>query len=171
MPASPLDRIVLRAFAMSDEVWARHANPWSVWTRVPVLPLLVLAIWSRDWIGWWCLLPVAAVALWTWLNPRVFPKPASIDSWASRAVLGERVWVERHSAPLPAHHLRAARWLTAVALAGMVPLAWGLITLEVWPTVLGLVLVYGGKLWFLDRMVWLYADMKDNDPRYKSWLY
>jgi hypothetical protein len=28
-----------------------------------------------------------------------------------------------------------------------------------------------GKLWFVDRMVWLYEDMKDATPEYRSWLY
>ncbi|WP_377193710.1 DUF6653 family protein [Ruegeria meonggei] len=38
---------------MKDEVWLRHANPWSVWARVLTpLPLLALAIWSRAWIGY-----------------------------------------------------------------------------------------------------------------------
>jgi hypothetical protein len=27
----------------------RHANPVSVWTRFAVLPLLALAVWSREW--------------------------------------------------------------------------------------------------------------------------
>ena len=67
----PSDQIA-QAFAMSDEVWARHANPWSVWTRFSILPLLVAAIWSRVWIGRWALLPTAAVVLWAWLNPRLF---------------------------------------------------------------------------------------------------
>ncbi|MGH1393463.1 MAG: DUF6653 family protein [Trichormus sp.] len=28
-----------------------------------------------------------------------------------------------------------------------------------------------GKLWYLDRMVWLYTEMKDINPEYRSWLY
>ena len=32
-------------------------------------------------------------------------------------------------------------------------------------------LIYLGKMWFLDRMVWLYEDMKDTTPEYRSWLY
>ena len=46
------DRIVAKLMAMSDEVWMRHANPWSGWTRIAVFPLWFLAIWSRVWIGW-----------------------------------------------------------------------------------------------------------------------
>lgn len=36
---------------MTDAVWQRHANPISGWSRVPVLPLLALGIWSRVWFG------------------------------------------------------------------------------------------------------------------------
>ena len=60
-------------FQMTDDVWARHANPWSVWTRYMALPLLIMAIWSRVWLGWGSLMPIAIVLLWIWLNPRVFP--------------------------------------------------------------------------------------------------
>lgn len=42
---------IARAHRMDDAAWARHANPWSVWTRVPILLLLALAIWSRAWIA------------------------------------------------------------------------------------------------------------------------
>lgn len=31
--------------------------------------------------------------------------------------------------------------------------------------------VYAGKVWFLDRMVWLYEDMKEVTPEYSGWLY
>ena len=63
-------------FRMTDEVWARHANPWRVWTRF-----------------------------------------------------------------------------------------------SVWETIFGMVIVILGKSWFLDRMVWLYDEMKDANPDYRSWLY
>jgi hypothetical protein len=83
-----MEKVLLRLFGMSDEVWARHVNPLSVWTRMPIIALLALAIWSRTWLGWWCLVPLAAVAIWTWLNPRVFAKPRTTKHWSSRSVLG-----------------------------------------------------------------------------------
>lgn len=61
-----------RAMAMDDATWQRHVNPWSVWTRVPIIGLLVLAIWSRVWLGWWCLVPIAALVVWAVVNPRAF---------------------------------------------------------------------------------------------------
>ena len=67
-----------------EDAWRRHANPWSVYTRIPIPVLLVAAIWSRAWIGWWSLVPVGLVLIWTLVNPRVFPAPRSLDSWASR---------------------------------------------------------------------------------------
>jgi hypothetical protein len=61
-----------RVFGLQGDSWMRHANPASVWTRFTVLPLLALSIWSRAWLGWWCLLPVALSIAWMLLNPRVF---------------------------------------------------------------------------------------------------
>ena len=37
---------------------------------------------------------------------------------------------------------------------------WGLIKLSAWETIFGMVIVLIGKSWFLDRMVWLYDEMK-----------
>ena len=48
-----------RLMAMDDAAWTRHANPWSGISRFSCGPLLILAIWSRDWIGWWSLIPIA----------------------------------------------------------------------------------------------------------------
>jgi hypothetical protein len=55
--------VIADAFRMTDDVWRRHANPWSVYTRFAAIPPLIMAIWSRTWIGLWCLLPIALAGL------------------------------------------------------------------------------------------------------------
>ncbi|MBJ3777595.1 hypothetical protein JCR33_17955 [Acuticoccus sp. 2012] len=144
--------------AMDEATWRRHASPWSVWTRVPILPALALAIFSRAWIGWWALLPVALLVVWTFLNPRVFAPPRGPPGWATRAVWGERLWLARHERPVPRHHAEAARRLTLASGLGLPILAYGLIALDGWATVAGTILAAGAKLWFVDRMVWLYDE-------------
>jgi hypothetical protein len=164
-----LERGIARAFSMDEATWRRHASPWSVWTRVATLPLLVLAVWSRAWLGPWAVGPVALLLIWTWLNPRLFPAPRSTDNWASRGVMGERVWLNRREVAIPSHHRLVPHLLVAVAAAGGLLTIWGLAELALWPTLLGTALVFLGKLWFVDRMVWLYEDMKDVTPEYRSW--
>lgn len=148
---------------MDDAVWARHASPWSVWTRIPILPLLALAIWSRVWLGWWCFALIGAIIVWTYLNPRIFPAPDHLDAWASKGVLGERVFLARKAKPIPQHHASWGILLSVVAGVGLIPMIYGLWALEVWPVLLGLTITVGGKLWFLDRMVWLLADSEKSD--------
>jgi hypothetical protein len=86
---SGTEQAMIKAFGLTDEGWQRHANPWSVYTRIPIPALLALAIWSRKWIGRRSLLPIVAVCVWTAVNPRAFPPPRSADRWASQAVLRE----------------------------------------------------------------------------------
>ena len=160
-----IERKIANAFALDDGTWQRHANPWSVLLRNTVLPLLVLAFWSRLWLGWYAVVPVALALLWTWLNPRIFPPPASFGSWASRAVLGERVWLNRDMVAVPVRHRTVPNILSAISGTGMLFVVWGVLVFDVWPTIVGMVAVYCGKIWFLDRMVWLWEDMKDN-PAY-----
>jgi hypothetical protein len=164
-----IERKIAGLFRLDDEAWRRHANPWSVILRNTALPLLVLAFWSRAWIGWWAVVPVAAALLWTWLNPRLFPPPRSFDHWTSESVLGERVWLNRDAVPVPVHHRRAPNVLSAVGGVGALFVLWGVLTLGVWPTLFGAALVYLGKLWFLDRMVWLWRDTRDTREEYREW--
>ena len=49
-----------RMMAMDDAAWARHANPWSVYSRMSILPLMTLAIYSRVWLGG------VRCCLWRW---------------------------------------------------------------------------------------------------------
>lgn len=157
---------------MNDEAWIRQANPWSGWTRfTTVLPLLILAIWSRVWLGWWALIPIAVAVLWMLLNPHIFPKPSSTNHWISKGVLGERVWLNRDRVPVPPHHQYVPDILNTIAAVGGVFVVWGLVVLNVWYTIFGFTLVTVGELWYIDRMVWLYSEMKDVDPEYQSWLY
>ena len=55
-------------------------------------------------------------------------------------------------------------------IVGMILAIYGIVMLYVWPAILGIALAYLGKSWYLDRMVWLYEDMK-HIPEYKKWLY
>jgi hypothetical protein len=144
---------------MTDEVWAGHANPWSRWSRFTCLPLIALAVWSRLWIGYWAWLAVLLALLWTWLNPRIFARPESTDNWASKAVLGERLWLNRSNVAVPAHHFAVITVLKIVTAAGAELCIAGLIMLDAAVTVFGVLFATIGKSWFLDRMVWLYQEM------------
>lgn len=145
--------------AMDERIWRRHANPLSVWTRIPIAPLLVLSIYARIWIGWQCLIPIGILILWTWLNPRAFPEPKRFTSWSSRGVFGERLFLNRRNVPIPNHQRAAALRLAVVSALGVPPTIYGLIVLDPWATAFGTSLIMLGKLWFVDRMAWLYDEM------------
>lgn len=115
--------------------------------------------WSRAWIGWWSLIPVASCLIWTLVNPRVFPPPRTLDHWASRSVMGETRWARRKSAPLRPRHRTAPVVLSVLSAAGLPFLIWGLVVLDPWMTLFGLAVQMAGKLWFLDRMALLYDDV------------
>ncbi|HYN39726.1 MAG TPA: DUF6653 family protein, partial [Rhodospirillales bacterium] len=131
----------------------------------------IAAIWSRAWLGWWALLPVGIVVAWLVWNPRAFPPPRSTDNWASKAVLGERIWVGLKGDEIPPRHRVVPGVAAGISMLGLPFLAWGLIVLDLAITSLGAIVVILAKTWFVDRMVWLFEDMKDSKPEYRSWLY
>ncbi|MAZ15645.1 MAG: hypothetical protein CL535_04855 [Ahrensia sp.] len=158
-----IDKAISASMAMDETTWDRHANPWSVYTRVPLMMVLAFAIWSRVWIGWWALLPVGLAIVWTFLNPRAFPPPASIDNWASKVTLGERLWLNRRARPIPRHHASWALGLSTASAVALLPMVYGLAVLEPFSAFLGALLASVLKLWFCDRMVWLYDDMQRDE--------
>lgn len=167
-----LEGRVATFFALDDEAWVRHANPWSGWSRfATVLPLLVFAFWSRVWFGWWSVLPIATALAWTWLNPRVFPPARSDAPWIAKGVLGERLGTRRDAVPVPEHHRLVPHLLNGASATGGALVVWGVADLAVWPTLLGAALATGSKLWYIDRMAWLYADLMAAHPdlRYRGW--
>jgi hypothetical protein len=173
VPAASGNRKLAKAFGLEGESWMRHANPASVWTRFTVLSLLSLAIWSRDWIGAWSLIAVALALVWMFVNPLIFQPPKSTRNWASRAVLGERIWVDRDNVDLPEQFRSRASSLVAngYSTIGLGFLAYGLVDLNILVTVAGLLITHGGKAWYMDRITLLYAEMKSRSPEYASWEY
>lgn len=156
---------------MTNETWEKHANPWSVWSRMITLPILVLAIWSRIWIGWYGWVIVGILVIWLILNPKAFKKPNSTKNWASKAVLGERIWLNRKIISIPKGHSFMAILLNTINGSGLPFLIYGLYHFNFWITILGTIIIYAGKMWFLDRMVWLFEDMKNKHEEYNNWEY
>jgi len=142
-----------KLMSMDDSVWQRHANPWSVWTRVAITPFLFVAVWSYVWIDWWALVPCALVALFTWLNPRIFPVPKNTNNWASKGVMGERVFINRKRVPIPRHHAIAAQVLTALAAIFLGSSIYGFVVADFWAACPGFHAAIVCKIWFVDRMV------------------
>ncbi len=163
-----LESKIAKKFKLDDKTWMKHANPWSVYTRTSALPLLVIAIWSRIWFGWWSVILVALALFWIWINPRIFPEAKTTNNWASRGVFGERVWMNRNNIPIPEHHRIMPTILNGVQGFGLFFLIYGLWYFHFWSTLVGLILTIESKLWYVDRMVCIYEDMKDY-PEYGKW--
>jgi hypothetical protein len=92
-------------------IFARHANPWSAWTRWASTPLVLVPIWTRRWSHG------ALVASWLAVNPVIFGRPRDDRAWSTRAMLGEELWITRR----PRDGAMALSALTsAVALGALV---------------------------------------------------
>lgn len=150
--------------SMDDATWARHANPLSVYSRFTCLPLIVLAIFSRVWLGPWCLIPLALAILWTWLNPRLFNPPKSTDNWASKGVMGERIFLNRKDTPIPKRYHRIAGITTLASVLGMIVLTYGLWILSAPLTLFGLIGAIVPKVIFVHHMVSLFDETPRTGP-------
>jgi hypothetical protein len=161
---------VARVFGLEGEQWMRHANPLSVWSRFSCVSLLALAVWSRTWIGWFCLVPLVLTWAWMMLNPRLFPEPRSTRSWASKGVFGERIWSSGARATLPQQfRSRIPNLVNLYSAIGLGLLVYGLVTFNLLAVVSGILITHGGKLWYIDRMVLLFEDMKGRDDAIARW--
>ena len=164
---------VAKAFGLEGDKWLRHANPASVWTRFAIMPVLAVAIWSYDWIGWWSLVPTGLVLVFLMINPLLFHEPSSTRNWASKAVFGERIWADRNKVEIPAQFRlsKVPAVSTAFQFIGLVALAYGLIWLDPTAVVSGVLIAQVAKSWYLDRMVLLFDEMKGLSVEYASWEY
>lgn len=160
-----------RIFGYSPSSWERHANRWSFWTRAATLPFLLAAIWSINPLGWWGLALVAVEGLWLWVNPFIFPRPHTNDTWEGRAVLGERIWLAPQRYRVDPQLLQAPRrWMYTSGAAFLLAVFGALTNAPLWAALFGAV-SWATKMRFLHHMVHLYNDTAKRDPQVASWLY
>lgn len=158
-----------RAMRMTDASWARHANPWSVYSRILGGTLVFFAIWSIYWIGWFSLFAIAIAIVWIYVNPRLFAPPKEASSWAAKGVLGERAFLHRKDIPIPRGHLIIGWITTSVSIAFLAISVYGILYRDFWIAFSGWHASMLAKIWFVDRMVWLWDLMKDRHPVYAAW--
>lgn len=158
-----------KLMSMSDATWARHANPWSVYSRVIGGSFVFFALWSPFWIGYWGILAILMALLWVRLNPRIFPAPEHADTWATQAVLGERAFLNRDQVPIPKHHKLSASITSGFAGLFLLVVIAASVTRDFWLAFTAWHAATIAKLWFCDRMVWLWADMKTVTEEYRAW--
>ena len=104
------------------EVFKHHSNPWSAWTRLLSVPLVFVPIWTRSWREG------AVVAVWLIVNPIMFREPNNDKAWATRAMLGEEMWIAER--PLD-RAMALGVGATAFGLGGV----WGAYKRRLLPTV------------------------------------
>ncbi|CTQ51454.1 DUF6653 family protein [Jannaschia donghaensis] len=158
-----------RLMSMNRATWARHANPWSVYSRIVGGSFVFAALWSPFWIGYWGIPAILLAALWVRLNPRMFPAPTHTDGWATQAVLGERAFLNRAQVPIPRHHAVAAYVTSALAGLFLLIVVAAFLTRDFWLALTAWHAATIAKLWFCDRMTWLWADMKTATAKYRAW--
>ncbi|NLL89769.1 MAG: hypothetical protein GX226_01485 [Dehalococcoidales bacterium] len=163
-------RRLFSIYSLTEDNWKKHANPWCVLTRYASLPLIMLAFWSRIWIDWWAVIPILIALGWTVLNPWLFKDAVSTNNWASKSVIGELILQNTDRINIPDQHKNFARILKNIFMLGLMLSIIAISILDIWMAVLSVLVVYASRSWFMDRMVWLYEDMK-NIPEYEKMVY
>jgi uncharacterized protein DUF6653 len=110
------------------------------------------------------------VAVFLIINPRLFPPPRSTQSWASKAVLGERIWVREHFRFPPQLHAPVSYVIFALSLANLLVLIGAIIGADAPLMVISGANVLILKSWLNDRMVWLFTERARDEPEYARWL-
>lgn len=160
-----LEQRVAGLFGLDDDGWARHANPASGWSRaITGLPAIILPAVSRIWIGWWAVPLALACIAWLILNPRLFAPPPDDSAWMTRAVLGERMWVERGETGLPEAQGGLPTLLNVVSGLGFLVMAYGLVVLDWRFIAVGSAVSWTAKMLFIDRTRAIYDRVAARDP-------
>ncbi|MEZ5959389.1 MAG: DUF6653 family protein [Hyphomonadaceae bacterium] len=150
----------------SENMWRRHANQWSVYTRFLALPLAILAGWSRIWIGWWAALPLVLIIIWLAINPFVFKPIERPSNWIEKGILGERLWLQRED--MEARHRDMLRVLVFTGAFGLVTMIAGIAWLELTSAILGMTLVAIAQFWRIARYARIYDHTEAQEFRAAS---
>jgi len=154
---------------MDETSWARHANPLSAYSRIIGGSLTFFAFWSVFWIGALSVIPIIIAVIWTLANPRLFAAPTTTQSWATRGVLGERVFLNRRIIPIPPEFTRIGHIATGISAVFLLFVVFAFWRRDFWLGLCAWHAMMLGKVWFVDRMACLWDVMKERDTRYRAW--
>ncbi len=144
------------ARSLEETLWSRHANPKSGWTRVPTGPLIVYAVYRRDFRL------LTAALVWTIVNPVIFSPPESHEAWMTRAVLAERWWVrEQRNGTIGLDYPNVYNAGGAVAFAYALVAAWVCRPIG---AAVGSIVASALKLWWIAVIVRRYDAAYEKDP-------
>jgi hypothetical protein len=129
---------------LPEWVWERHANPWSGWTRAATTPLLVFALYRRNWKL------VAALVGWLVVNPAAFPAPKERNAWMTRGVDAEQVWLAAGNGTVGTDYPNVLNLLNAPAT---LYLGWATLRRRPVHAVVATALVMGLKLLWMDEII------------------
>lgn len=130
---------------LPDNIWERHTNKWSGWTRVLVIPLLFVALWHHSGVA------VFFIILWIIVNPMAFPPPKSTDNWMSKGVMGEKIYTQNG-----VFHWDFPTFLNIINGLTFFPSLYFMYMQNFWPALYLATFSIVVKFWYLDRMVFLY---------------
>lgn len=85
-------------------------------------------------------------------------------------MMGEHVWDARKTIPIPPQHAKMVALLNSFLGIGFIPFAMGFYQLDVWMVITSTATTATVKLWFLDRLAWLFDDMNETHITYGKWL-
>lgn len=100
-------------------------------------------------------------------QPRIFGPATDLDRWETRAILGEKIWLNRRRVPIPQTHRRATTLALTGSVAGILPAGLGLIWLDAGLALLGVVVVVCGQIWFLALLARLYDEVVPDRDRFR----
>jgi hypothetical protein len=81
---------------------------------------------------------------------------------------GERLYLNRKNIPIPLHHQQVCMLLQTLSALGIPFFIYSLYSLNVWLLIASNIWIMVFKAWFVDRMVWLYREMRNSDSKYAS---
>lgn len=80
-----------------DRRWAGRSHPLCVYSRLAAALALIVVLTTHRSLGVYALVPVGICLFFILVNPFVFPAPEDDKSWATRSVLGQRLWRKREA--------------------------------------------------------------------------
>lgn len=158
MADEPIERPESARVVLPEWVWRRHANPWSGWSRAATTPILVFALYRRDWRL------TGAALCWLLVNPVAFSPPETADAWMTRGVLAEREWLRQGNGTVGLSWPNVLNLVSGVATPYV---GWATLRRRPIHAVVATALLMGAKLWWIDEIVELTGvDDLDSMPEF-----